>query len=108
MTTEQRVKQHDNRVPVRVLCADGDGIPVDLTAAASVALIIRPRRGQPVTITAAGDAHGAATALLTSVHTAATGTFDMEVEVTWPDTTKQTFPSGGYLTLRVVADLNRS
>jgi hypothetical protein len=103
------LKRGDRRPSFKGQCLDGT-TPVNLTTATSAKLILK---SGSLTVTptlviedatlgkvrydwTAGDLTGVL---------AAAATYRAEVEVTWNDGTKQTFPGGDYGTVIVVSDL---
>lgn len=103
MSTTTTRKKGDTAPSLLITCYDGDA-PVDLSAA-TVRLIIRLDDGTVSTVNTTGTAGGVVDETLPGTVTATTGVVHVEVEVTWPDATVQTFPATGYLTVNVVADL---
>jgi hypothetical protein len=99
------VKRGDRRPSFRAQCLDGS-TPVDLTTATSAKLILKSAT-TTLTVTAVIE-----DVLLGKVRydwqtadTATTATYRAEVEVTWNDGNKQTFPGGDYSTVIVIDDL---
>lgn len=103
------LKRGDRKPSFRGQCLDGT-TPVNLTTATSAKLILK---SDALTVSptlvvedatlgkvrydwTAGDLTGVL---------AAVDTYRAEVEVTWGDGTKQTFPGGDYGTVIIVADL---
>jgi hypothetical protein len=81
--------------------------PVNLTAA-SVVFNMRDRNGGAVIARAAAtveDAAGVVGFAFTSTHTAVAGLFSAEFEITYADTTVETFPNQGYILIRISEDL---
>lgn len=96
-------KQHDT-VPWTLTATDGTNT-VDLTSATSIRLLAK-RAGvtvidQPVT----GDAQGKVVYQPTAGDVSVAGTMQVELEVTWPDTTVQTFPKDGYVPITLEPDI---
>jgi hypothetical protein len=104
------LKRGDRKPSFRGQCLDGT-TPVDLTLATTAKLILKSGAATAVTVTVviedvllgkvrydwtAGDLTGV---LATSA------TYRAEVEVTWGDGTKQTFPGSDYATVIVIDDL---
>jgi hypothetical protein len=103
------LKRGDRRPSFRGQCLDGT-TPVNLTTAASAKLILK---SDILTVTPAVVIEDAALGKvrydwtagdLTGV-LATSATYRAEVEVTWGDGTKQTFPGGDYGTVIVIDDL---
>lgn len=112
MASEKTYKRGDTGPPAVVTCLDGEN-PVDLTFATSVKFLMG-------TVAANGNATPKvnATASFATDRTSGNviynwvaadlntaGTYQAEVEVTWSNGQKQTFPANGYLTINVVADI---
>lgn len=109
------MKRKDHGRPIWFTVSDALG-PVDLTNATSVVLVLRTQGGTPTimeigatkgpnqTTTGKGRAYIAPTA----TQSANAGVYDAEVEVTWSDSSKETYPSVGYKTFEIVADLNNT
>lgn len=106
------IKRHD-RLPVLRLTLLDDETPVDLTNAAATRLLISNLAGlkvdQPmVKLTQVGDTLGQVEYAWQAGDTDTAGTFNAEVEVTWPGGARQTFPANGYFRVRVTKDLNNT
>lgn len=112
MATEKWLKRNDTAPPISITCLEA-GVPKNLTGAASARLLLGTINAQGVSTTkvsgtmtfdpdrttgkvyyswAVGDLDTA-------------GDYKVEVEITWADATKQTFPEDGYLIIHVVADV---
>ena len=110
MTTPATIKRGD-RKPDLTLTVTNAGAPVDLTSASAVRLLIRAKNdrsgGAPyLDVALAGrPANGVLTYAWGASDTATAGSYDVEVEVTWPGSLKQTFPGGAYGALLILADL---
>lgn len=106
MSTSTTRKRGDTAPALVITCLD-DNVAVDLTTATSMRLVGTRDGGTTIAIDAAvtGNAQGVVTYDLDAADTETTGTLRLEVEVTWPDGRKQSFPASGYLTLRVEPDL---
>lgn len=99
------IKRGDTAPPLTLTLTDG-GTPVDLTGA-TVRVIALDRVGATVIDddTLSGSDVGVVVRPWQSADTATARQLTVEVEVTWPDTTVQTFPAAGTLTVRIVPDL---
>lgn len=101
------IKRGDLEPPLRFTLYDGTA-PANLASAASVRVICS-RRGALRWVDTDPDLSDAALGVV--VHrwqagqTDERGTFQTEVEVTWPGARPQTFPAAGYLDFRVDDDL---
>jgi hypothetical protein len=104
------LKQHD-RKPSIAATLTLDGVAVNLTGA-SVKFIMATAPGATPKVSATAVIVNAATGQVRydwlSANTDTVGIFDAEWEVTYSDTTKQTFPTLTYLTVNIIADLDNS
>lgn len=102
-----RMKQHDLEPQLRLVVLDGT-VPVDLTNAAAVVLIVRGVIDRaPMTKHADQTNHrGEVSYDWQAGDTDTVGEFDLEVEAMWPGTRPQTFPVKGYAVLIVEDDLD--
>lgn len=102
------IKRNDSRPYWPVTFVFNDGTNPDLSSA-TVRFIARDRSNGSVIIDAAAvitDAvNGQVEYQFVAADTTQTGYFDCEWEVTFPDTTVQTFPTIGYDRLKVLGDL---
>lgn len=100
-----KIKRGDNRPGASITCKNGS-VPVDLTLATSLRLIGilngAPHINRAVTGTALGVV---SIPTWEDTDTATTGLLQLEVEATWADDTKQTFPGSTYLEVEIVPDL---
>lgn len=98
------VKRGDTAPPLTLTLTDDD-VPVDLTGA-TVRVIGVDRAGTVVIDDAlTGSDVGVVVRPWAAADTATVRDLTVEAEVTWPDTTTQTFPAEGSLTVRIVPDL---
>jgi hypothetical protein len=105
-------KRNDTGPPITITCFDGTN-PKDLTGASSAKFLMGTITSEGVsTIKAQGamvfDADrttGKVTYTWGATDLNTPGEFKVEVEITFANGTKQTFPSGGYLTVTVMADV---
>lgn len=112
MATSKTFKRNDTGPPITIICLDGSN-PQDLTGASSAKFIMG-------TVDSAGVAQIKCQGSMTfdadrttgkvSYDWAPTdldtiGTYKAEVEITWSNGDKQTFPGDAYLTIVVVADV---
>lgn len=83
------------------------GSPVDLSAATSIRVLGHRDGALVISRTIAGpySTVGVVTMPWEAADTAAVGTIQFEVEVTWPGSRPQTFPPDDYLPTRVYQDL---
>lgn len=103
------IKRHDVRPALRLTLLD-DELPVDLTNAGTARLLMSNLAGikvdQPVTVLDQTASTGQVEYTWQDGDTDTVGTYNAEIEVTWPGGAKQTFPSNGYFRVRVTKDLN--
>lgn len=105
MSTTTR-KKGDTTPALKITCTDtATGDPVNLSTASSVRVIATRNGTNILDATTTGTSAGVVTQPLTAALTSTNGAVMVEVEVTWPDGTKQTFPTVGQLCLMVVPDL---
>lgn len=110
MAAEFKIKRHDREPSIRVNVKNVDGSAFNLTGYTSPRFIMRspgatlPKVDQPAVLEDA--AAGVVRYDWATDDTDTTGTFEAEVEITTPGGKKQTFPTDGYLCVRVVRDLN--
>lgn len=99
------LKRGDRRPSFKGQCLDGT-TPVDLTTASSAKLILKSDTTTlAVTTVIEAASLGKVRYDWATNDLATTATYRAEVEVTWGDGTKQTFPGGDYGTVIVVDDL---
>lgn len=112
MATTKTYKRNDTGPPITIACLDGN-TPQNLTTATSAKFIMGTINAQGVaTVKVQGamtfDADrttGRVTYDWGVNDLNATGEYKAEVEITWANGDVQTFPSEGYLTIAVVADV---
>lgn len=112
MATTKTYKRNDTGPPITIACLDGN-TPQNLTGATSAKFIMGTIDAsgvstQKVTGTMTFDADrttGRVTYDWGVSDLNATGEYKAEVEITWSNGDKQTFPSEGYLSIIVVADV---
>lgn len=112
MDPRYRVKRGDVPGVLRGTCSDAAG-PVDLSSATEVRLLIRGRASgvakvsAPVTVLDDGtlETRGRWERPWAGPDLDTAGTFDVEVQATWPDGTRLTFPTTGAAELIVERDL---
>lgn len=105
------LKRGDTQPVLRIALTDGiTGLPVDLSAAVGIRVI--GTRNTAALFDRAPDPYGpgeqVAGIVTMSWHAAdteTTGVIEIEVEVTWVDTTIHTFPGSGSLRVQVEPDL---
>lgn len=101
-----RIKAHDTAQAVTVKCTN-NGSAVNLTTADSVRMI-GVRGGQTIfndTSPTLDAVNGLVTHRWTGTESNTTGRIWVEVEVTWGDLTRQTFPPFGRIAVDIEADL---
>lgn len=99
------IKQHDTW-PNLVLPLKNDGLPLDLSTAASVKVILRAGAlivQGPGTITDAVG--GVVTYVWGAGDTDVVGEYKGEVEITWDSGKVETVPNTGYFKVKIIADL---
>lgn len=101
------IKRNDTAPAIRATLKDGDGDPVDLTGC-SVNFHMVDEDGT-VVVDAAGSVVTAASGIVeyswAAADTDVSGTFRAEFEVTYTDTTIETFPNSGYIKIHIGDDL---
>lgn len=103
------VKRGDTAPAFRARCLNGD-TPLDLTGA-SVRFLMRSYRGTevlvagPMTLDDQTTDPGWVRRPWAAGDLATAGTYRAEVEVTWGDGTRQTFPRNGYVNVVVTGDV---
>lgn len=101
------MKQNDTQPKMLASLKDGEGDPIDLTSA-SVRFHMRTLTGTTV-VDAAASIVTAATGLVRydwqPADTAAIGSYQAEFEVTYSDTTIETFPNSGYIRVEITDDI---
>lgn len=108
------IKAHDTLPALRVqLLKEDDESIIDLTNAQSVRLIMTTAAGAAPLIAAGAVIEAPTTAGIvrydwTAVNTALPGEYLGEFEVTWVGGKKQTFPTGSYITISILADLDNA
>lgn len=99
-----RLKRGDTAPPLRANLTDG-GTPIDLTAASGIR-VIGKRRGMTLFArTVTGTDQGVIQMPWGDSDTQLAGVLQVEIEVTWPGGTIQSFPAIGYLTIMIDPDL---
>lgn len=97
------IKQHDTSPPLAITLANGT-TALDLTAT-SVKVVGNMFGAVVFARTAPGSSAGVVTMPWQAPDTAVPGKMNVEVHVTWPNGTVQTFPPRGYLTVNIAAAL---
>lgn len=105
------IKQYDLEPPFEIQLLDGI-IPVDLTNATKVLFIMRNRKGlkvvgQMIKADQNSETRGVVLYRWVDGDTNAAGTFNAEIEVSWPTARAQTFPANQYVLVNIQKDLNR-
>jgi hypothetical protein len=102
---ELTMKQHDTRPNLTCTLSDGASV-LDLTPGGTIVKVIGSQNSQVLFSRVVGGSSVGVVVMPWQVgDTATAGTISVEVEVTWPDQTVQTFPPDSYLVVRVVRDL---
>lgn len=105
MSDDLILHRGDTRPYLEVTCTDG-GVPVDLSNATTVRVLAKPSvAGLPLISRPVADrpTDGKVTMRWQSGDTDVVCWMKVEVEVIWPDDSKQTFPAAG--TVQVYPDL---
>lgn len=106
------IKAHDRLPSIRAqLLTEADETPVDLTGASSVRFVMTTAVGAVSKVSAAAVIETPATLGIVrydwlAADTNLPGKYLGEWEVTWVGGKKQTFPTGSYHTIEVLADLD--
>jgi hypothetical protein len=98
------MKRGDTAPALRATLTD-DGTPIDLTPA--TVKVIGKRNGVAVFSRPATSKNSSGVATMTwqTADTALPGLIAIEFELTWPDSTVQTLPANGYLSVLIDQDL---
>jgi hypothetical protein len=112
MATTKTYKRNDTGPPITIVCLDGN-TPQNLTTATSAKFLMGSINAAGVsTVKVQGsmtfDADrttGRVTYTWGATDLDTTGDFKVEVEITYANGSKQTFPSDSYLTVSVLADV---
>lgn len=102
-----QMKRNDRRPRYRVQLTS-NGVPVDLTGAASVKFIMKQNNTIKVNkaaMTIVTAATGIVEYAWAAGDTDTSGDYNVEVEVDWGSSVFQTFPSSGYFTCSISDDL---
>jgi len=103
------VKQNDTSPALRATLKDHDGNGVNLTGA-TVVFHMKPARGSTAKVSngvcsLVDDANGLVEYLWNSGDTDTTGTFYGEFQVTYADSTIETFPNKDYIRIKIVSEV---
>ena len=105
------IKQNDLLPTLEAILQDIKGNPVDLGPASGIVFHLREENGSTlkikdgVVVVDANPATGKVTYSWINTDTDTNGIFLGEFEVTWAGAKKQTFPSRGYISVKVIDDL---
>ena len=102
------IRQNDTSPALMATVADSDGTPVNVTGA-SVEFHMRLKNAAATTVSAAGEVvDGAAGTIkyqwLTN-DTGVVGTYEGEFQITYADTTIETFPNKGYIAIKITEEI---
>lgn len=102
------IKRNDTSPGMQATLKNGSGTAVDLTGA-TVLMIMRPVGGGKRKISGACTLHDAANGIVryawVSGDTDTAGLFNVEFQVTYADSTVETFPNKGYEQVQIDGDL---
>lgn len=111
MPTVTKIKRHDTAPAFTATLRDANGTVIDLTGA-SARFLMREPRARILKVNGAmtipDAANGRVSYAWATGDTDTAGKYQVEVEVTFSDSTIQTFPNDGHHDLHVVKDLNDS
>ena len=110
MTVPYAIKAGDLEPPIDATLLQADGTPVDLTAAAAVRCLVRRKAATSLTVdrdaTVITAAAGTVRLAWQAGETDTPGTYQLEFEITWPGSRKQTVPAWPVYTFVIYPDLN--
>jgi hypothetical protein len=111
-TARYTIKQFDLEPPFEIRLLDGI-IPVDLTNATQVLFIMKNRKGlkvlgQMIKADQTGENRGIVLYRWLDGDTNTAGSFNAEVQVSWPTARAQTFPANQYVLVNIQKDLNQA
>ena len=101
------IKQNDTQPALRAQLKDGDDVPIVLTGS-TVRFHMRTLTGTVVVDAAATiitPANGIVQYNWQAADTATVGSYQAEFEVTYQDTTIETFPNSGYIRIQITDDI---
>jgi hypothetical protein len=101
------IKQNDTSPALRAQLKDGDDVPIVLTGA-SIRFHMRTLAGAAAVDAAATivtAANGIVQYNWQAADTATVGSYQAEFEVTYSDTTIETFPNSGYIRVEITDDI---
>ena len=102
------IKQNDTVPSIRATLQNGNGDPVDLINA-SVRFHMRAIGANNTKVDAAAVVVSAAAGLVQynwiAADTDTIGSYQAEFEVTYPDSTVETFPNDGYVRIEIIDDI---
>jgi len=102
------IKQNDTSPAMLATLQDANGDAVDITAA-SVRFHLRPISSQTVTVDGAATIVTALDGLVRydwqAADTSTVGSYQAEFEVTYADSTVETFPNDGYIRVEIISDI---
>lgn len=100
-----KIKRGDRRPGVTITCKNGSS-PAPLNQATSLKLLGKLNGSLLINRTATGGADGKVVIdAWEDADTATAGTLLLEVEATWEDGTKTTYPPDKYLEVQIIPDL---
>lgn len=102
------IKRNDTSPSMLATLQDANGDAADITAA-SVRFHLRPISSQAVTVDEEATIVTALDGLVRydwqAADTATIGSYQAEFEVTYADTTVETFPNDGYIRVEIISDI---
>ena len=108
MARETKIKQGDTAPAFTATLTDGAGAAINLTGATAL-FLMKNRKTRELVVSAAATITGATTGKVSYAWAAGDtdipGGYDVEIQITFSDSTIETFPNGDYHKLTVVKDL---
>ena len=103
------MKQNDTSPSIKVTCYDTDDTAIDLTGALSVRFHMRLKSDLSVKVDADGSVIVATDGTIkydwSAGDTDTAGIYEAEFEVTYADSSVETFPNDGYITVTILDDI---
>ncbi len=103
------IKRGDLEPALNATLKQGDGMPIDLSAAVSVRALVRHATTQMLAVDRVVPVVSATGGMVQIVwvtgETAIDGPYEVEFEITWPGGRPQTVPSNGFFNFLIYPDL---